>query len=133
MKRAELKVVDRERTVPTPVKKKENALSIGEGWRAQHTVGHVDLHEKSGISLDRLLHGDVGHRLEARLRNLLDMRPQHAADDDRAGALDLEPIGRDHKGDGGQSRSEKNHEKRREKPAWTDHCHKHRSAALDAW
>src|SRR5258705_10265911 len=73
MERAELKVVDRERTVRTPVKKKENPFSIGEGWRsgqeahvfAQNTTRHVELHEKSRTSLDRLFQGDVDHRLQA--------------------------------------------------------------------
>jgi hypothetical protein len=59
VERAELKVVDRKRAVRTLVKKKENALSIGEGRRsgqesrfvAQDTAGHMDLHERSGIPL----------------------------------------------------------------------------------
>src|SRR5437773_9596313 len=125
MKRAELKVVDRERTIPTPVKKKENPFSIDEGWRsgqkahffAQNTARYMELHEKSRIPLDRLFQGDVGHRLQAELWNPLDMRPQHAADDDCTRALDFEPIGGDHIGNGGQSSGQKNHEKRQNKPA----------------
>ena len=125
MKRAKLKVVDRERTVPTPVKKKENPFSIGEGRRsgqeahffAQNTARHMELHEKSRISLDRLFQGNIGHRLEAGLGNPLDMRPQHAADDDCTRALDFDPISGDHIGNRGQSAGEKSHEKRQNKSA----------------
>jgi hypothetical protein len=124
VERAELQVVDSKRAIRTLLNKQENAFSIGEGRRsgqesrfvAQDTAGHMDLHEKSGIPLDRLFQCDIGHGLESGFGGSLDMRPQHAADDDRARALDLEPIRWDHIRDRRQTRGEKSHEQKKNNP-----------------
>jgi len=112
MERAELKVIDRERTVLTLVKKEKDPLPFREGWRSGQAAGHMDLHERFRISLDRLLECHIRHRLGAGLRKALDMRPQHAADDDCARALDLEPVGRDHIRDRAQIRGQQQPEER---------------------
>ncbi len=110
MKRAELQVVDDERTIRATVEKKQDTLSVIEGRRAEDVARNVDLREESGVAFDRLLDRDLGDGLA------LHMRPQHASDDHRAGALDLEAVRGHDVRDRAQSRGDENDNEQRNEP-----------------